>query len=210
MINDSAKMRNKMLPSKEEATRLIKWAYDCNPGAWASHSKTAARAAEAIADKCGLDRDRAFVSGLLHDIGRYEGVTELRHTYAGYELLSRKGYSSIASICLSHSFPSQNVDEYFGKNDCTFIESELIKSFLTDTIYDDYDKLIQLCDAISAAAGVCLIEVRIIDVIRRYGFSKFTLGKIEAIFDIKEHFDEICGMNIYDLFHDEIREVSFK
>ena len=64
-----------------------------------------------------------------------------------------------------------------------------------------------MCDAIGTAVGVNLIEVRVMDVIRRYGFGDFTLNKIEAIFGLKKYFDELCHLNIYDLFHDEIYEM---
>ena len=198
------------MPSKNEAESLLAWAHGRNPGPWAEHSRTVARAAESIAEKCGLDAHRAYVSGLLHDIGRYEGVTELRHVYAGYELLKNKGYGQIGEICITHSFPYQNIGEYFGKNDCSLEDTEFIISFLGNKNYDDYDKLIQLCDAVGTASGVSLIDVRLIDVIRRHGFTSLTLNKIEAIFKLKSYFDDRCGMNIYDLFHDEIREVSFR
>ena len=148
-----------MLPTRQEAEQLLVWAHGCNPGVWANHSRIVARAAETIAQECGLDVHRAYISGLLHDIGRYEGVRELHHTYAGYELLKSKGYSLIAEICLSHSFPYQNIGEYFGKNDCSLQETEAIISFLANKTYNEYDKLIQLCDAIGTAIGISLIDV---------------------------------------------------
>jgi hypothetical protein len=199
-----------MLPTQCEAERLLTWASKCNPGAWSEHSRVTARAAEIIASKCGLNTHRAFVSGLLHDIGRFEGVTELHHVYAGYELLKSKGYDSIAGICLTHSFPYQNIGEYFGKNDCSQKETDVISSFLSNTVYNEYDRLIQLCDAIASVSGVSLIEVRVMDVIRRHSFTNLTLNKIEAIFEIKANFDKLCNMNIYDLFYDEIRDISFR
>ena len=55
-----------------------------------------------------------------------------------------------------------------------------------------------------------LIEVRVMDVIRRHGFTSLTLHKIEAIFGLKKYFDKLCNKNIYDLFYDEIRDVSFR
>ena len=58
--------------------------------------------------------------------------------------------------------------------------------------------------------GVCLIEVRVMDVIRRHGVTDLTPMKIEALFQIKAHFDTLCGINIYDLFYDEVRDVSFR
>ena len=75
-----------MLPTRDEAKQLLTWAHEHNPGPWAQHSEVVARVAETIADKCGLDTHRAYVSGLLHDIGRYEGVRTIHHVYAGYEL----------------------------------------------------------------------------------------------------------------------------
>lgn len=125
-----------MLPTRETAEQLLVWAHERNPGLWANHSKVVARAAETIANKCGFDTHRAYVSGLLHDIGRYEGVTELHHVYAGYELLIDKGYDLIGEICLSHSFPYQNIGEYFGKNDCSMEETQLIVSFLRTKSYN--------------------------------------------------------------------------
>jgi len=199
-----------MIPTRKEADRLLEWAQEQNPGIWTDHSKVVARAAEAIAGKCGLDTDRAYVSGLLHDIGRYEGVKYLHHTYAGYELLKSKGFDTTAELCISHSFPLKDIEEYFGENDCTPDEIEIIKSFLSTATYNEYDKLIQLCDAMCAAEGVAIIQVRIMDVIRRYGFAKLTLEKIEALFELKDYFDKLCGMNIYDLFYDEITGIVLK
>jgi putative nucleotidyltransferase with HDIG domain len=79
-----------LLPAKDEAESILTWAYEQNPGQWVNHCRVVARAAEAIAKKCELDTQRAYVSGLLHDVGRYEGVCELHHVYAGYELLKNK------------------------------------------------------------------------------------------------------------------------
>jgi len=101
-----------MLPTRDEANQLLIWANERNPGVWADHSRVVARAAEVIANNCSLDTHRAYISGLLHDIGRYEGVRDLHHVYAGYELINNKGYDQLADICLSHSFPYQNIDEY--------------------------------------------------------------------------------------------------
>jgi len=199
-----------MLPTKEYADQLLAWAHECNPGPWAEHSRVVARAAEAIAERCRLDTHRAYVSGLLHDIGRYEGVRDMHHVYAGYELLKSKGYDGIACVCMSHSFPCQDIGELFGVNDCSPEETDFIMSFLSNAAYSEYDKLIQLCDAMCAAEGVCLIEVRLMDVIRRYGTDGLTLNKIDSKFELKAHFDNLCGMNIYDLFYDEIRDVSFR
>jgi len=199
-----------MFPTREEAEKLLVWAGKQNPGVWEDHSRVVARVAETIAGKCGLDTEKAYILGLLHDIGRYAGVRRLFHVYAGYKLLMNKGYDEAATICISHSFPLQDLNEYFGANDCTPEETEVINTHLLSMTFNEYDKLIQLCDSMGASGGVTLMQVRWIDVIRRYGFAELTLPKLDALTELKAHFDKLCGMNIYDLFYDEIRDVSFR
>ena len=201
---------NNKFSTREEAETLLSWAQSRNPGAWVEHSRVVARIAETIAKHSNLDPEQAYISGLLHDIGRYEGVRGLHHIYAGYDLLMKKGFPEIADICLSHSFPYQDFGGYSGGNlDCTSDELIVIKTFLTNKKYDDYDKLIQLGDAMGSAQGVCLIDIRVLDVVRRYGFNDFTLRKLDSIFALKEYFDKLCKQNIYDLFYEEIIKVSF-
>ena len=53
--------------------------------------------------------------------------------------------------------PDRDVRTYFGKYDCTEEQLEFLKGFVETRIYDDYDRLIQLCDAISLPAGACII-----------------------------------------------------
>ena len=107
------------LPAMREAEELLLWAYEKNPGPWLNHSKAVARSAKTIAEKSGLDGNAAYILGILHDIGRYRGVTGLRHIYDGYDLMTRKGYNFIAKICITHSFPYKDLESFNGKNDCT-------------------------------------------------------------------------------------------
>ena len=198
------------IPTREEASRILQWAAAQNPGPWEAHSRVVGRAAETIASACKLDGGTAYVLGLLHDVGRYEGVRDRHHVIAGYNLMRDKGYGHVANICLSHSFPIQNIGVYSGKDDCTQEENALIERFLATAEYDDYDRLIQLCDSMCLAEGVCLLDVRLMDVTRRYGFNSFTLEKWNAVFALKTHFDTLYGGNIYNLFYDEIRAASFR
>jgi len=200
-----------MLPTREEAEQLLTWAHEQNPGPWADHSRVVGRVAETIARQSKLDPQRAYLSGLLHDIGRYEGVRGLHHIYAGYDLLNKKGFEEIATICLSHSFPYQCLGAYSGGDyDCSEAEMDVITSFLEQSEYNDYDKLIQLCDAMGMAEGVCMMEKRLVDATRRHGFNELTLKKWDSFFELKAYFDKLCNTNIYDLFYDEIRDVSFR
>ena len=143
------------------AEELLVWAGKQNPGPWVDHSRVVARAAKAIALKCHLDDEKAYIFGLLHDIGRYEGIRDLHHIYAGYKLMIEKGYNDIARICLTHSFQYKNINAYSGKNDCMKEEINEIRMALNSYKYDDYDKLIQLCDSISMAKGVYLLDIRL-------------------------------------------------
>lgn len=202
---------NIKLPTREEAEKLLEWAEVQNPGAWVDHSKVVARASEAIALASGLDSHKAYVLGLLHDIGRYEGVVGLHHIYSGYQLMNEKGFTQIADICLSHSFSYKNLYAYSGPiNDCTDDELHIITEFLSNKTFDDYDKLIQLTDAMCLPQGVTLIEVRLVDVTRRHGFNSFTLKKWEHIFSLKKYFDKLCNQNIYELFHKEISSICLQ
>jgi len=63
-----------MLPTKEKAEEILKEAENCNPGPWGNHSRAAAHCAERIAFYCDdMDSNRAYILGLLHDIGRKFG-----------------------------------------------------------------------------------------------------------------------------------------
>lgn len=59
--------------------------------------------------------------------------------------------------------------DYVGSFDVTPEEQQVIEHALSECVYDDYDRLIQLCDAISLPNGAAAIEDRMGDVKRRYG-----------------------------------------
>ena len=196
-------MNNKIL-DKETANELLVWAGQKNPGKWVEHSYNVAKVAETIAKECSLDHNHAYILGLLHDIGRYEGKTNLRHIFSGYTLMNGKGYEDIARICLTHSFPYKNIDSYQGEFDCALEEIGYLKSELAKIEYDENDKLIQLCDGLGSAEGITLLEIRLVDVVKRHGFNEYTLKKWNAFFEIKSYFENKCGKKLYELFKDEI------
>ena len=108
-------------------------------------------------------------------------------------------YDDCAQICLTHSFPYKDILSYNGQNDCTAEETEFIKSFIENTKYDDYDKLIQLCDALALPFGATYIEKRLVDVVMRRGFNDLTIPKWKVFFELKEYFDKKTGTDIYKL-----------
>lgn len=189
-----------MYPSKEAALRELELAADMNPGLWVAHCQNAARAAESIAARCpDMDSDKAFVCGLLHDIGRREGNFAMRHTIDGYDYLMSKGWDEPARICLTHSFPVKDVNTDLAANDMTDAQYAFTKNFLDSIEYDDYDKLIILCDCLAEASGFCIIEKRLIDTARRYGVFPFSLGRWNTAFEYKAHFERLTGCSLYRL-----------
>lgn len=185
-----------MLPSKEEAEEILLEAEKCNPGLWGNHSRIVAFCAEKIAQECGdLDSDKAYILGLLHDIGRKFGVRHMGHVSDGYSYMMSLGYDEAAKICLTHSFNNQTTDDYIGNFDTTKEELDMIRNALKSVSMDEYDRLIQLCDFIAGAEGVMDIEERMGDVRSRYG--GYPQEKWDKNLEIKKHFEEKMGKDIY-------------
>ena len=63
-------------------------------------------------------------------------------------------------------------------------------------VYDDYDRLIQLCDSIAGAEGVMDMEDRMADVKRRYG--TYPQTKWEANLALKRYFEKKMGQDLYE------------
>ena len=195
-----------MYPTREQAEALLAEALPRNPGPWGAHSRTAAHCAEKIAAASGLDPDKAYVLGLLHDIGRRFGKRHLGHVSDGYSYMMSLGYEEVARICLSHSFNDQSLADYVGSRDTTPEETALIETNLAAMVYDEYDRLIQLCDSLAGAEGVMDIEARMLDVKRRYG--AYPQKKWDINMGLKQHFEELTGQDIYalvekDTYHPE-------
>ena len=185
-----------MLPSREKAEELLREAETCNPGLWGNHSRVVAHCAEKIALECDdLDPNKAYILGLLHDIGRKFGVRHLGHVSDGYTYMMSLGYDEVAQICLTHSFNNQTTDEYIGKFDTTDEELEMIQDVLRTVTMDEYDRLIQLCDSLAGAECVLDIEARMEDVRRRYG--SYPKEKWNSNLALKKHFEDRIGKDIY-------------
>lgn len=109
-----------MYPERKKAEAELKLAGQMNPGPWEEHSRHVAEAAQYIAGACGeLEQEKAYVCGLLHDIGRRNGISAMRHAVDGYDYLMSKGWDEPARICLTHSFPIRDVDTDIGRKDIT-------------------------------------------------------------------------------------------
>lgn len=186
------------IPTRQQAKFYLSEAGEMNPGPWTDHSLQVAMIAERIATHHReLEPEPAFIVGLLHDIGRREGVYGMRHVVDGYYFLMAEGYPDAARICLTHSYPIPNVMAGASDWDGTQAEKNLVADYLSRKPYSLYDKLIQLCDSICLPSGPVLMEKRMVDVAMRYGFNDFTIQKWEAFFNILEEFNQAMGTSIY-------------
>ncbi len=189
------------IPSLVQAHGLLDEAAGRNPGPWVAHSRLVAQAARLIAERHpDLDPEAAYVLGLLHDIGRREGVTGMRHVVDGYRYLVGLGFEGAARVCLTHSFAGRRIEGIFGVWDCTPVEQRFIEEYLARVELDDYDRLIILCDSLAMADGFVLMEKRMLDVALRYGeVNEHTLAKWRATLAIKADFERAIGCPVYAL-----------
>ena len=188
------------IPDVAEAERLLDEAEAKNPGGWADHARYVALAARNIAEvHPDLDADAAYSLGLLHDIGRREGVTDLRHILDGYTFLERLGYSDAARICLTHSYPLQDIEAGSGNWDGSSEELAFVETYLNGVEYDDYDRLLQLCDALAWPSGFVMIEKRLVDVALRRGINPMTVEKWRAFLELQNYFEKAIDCSIYNV-----------
>ena len=188
-----------MFPDREAALAALEAAGEMNPGPWTEHCRNAAEAAARIAAACGLDSEKAYVCGLLHDIGRRTGVSAVRHIVDGYDYCMAQGWDEVARVCMTHSFPVQDVDIDIGRKDITPEQYAFAKKYIAEIEYDDYDRLIILCDSLADARGFCILEKRFIDTSRRYGAYPFSVDRWNRTFEFKAGFEKIIGASVYTL-----------
>ena len=102
-------------------------------------------------------------------------------------------------MCISHAFMLQDITTSIGTFDVTDEDYAFMKEFVAHAKYDDYDRLVQLCDALALPSGFCLLEKRFVDVTLRYGFHPATLDRWRRTLDLKTYFEGKIGRSIYDL-----------
>lgn len=163
-----------------------------------------------IASHCPeLSADQAYLLGLLHDIGRYPGVSSEKHLIDGYRYCIEKGWEKAAQICISHAFMIPDISTSIGTFDISEQDYQFMKDFIEHAVYDDYDYLVQLCDSLALPTGFCLLEKRFVDVALRYGTHPATVLRWKKILEIKEYFENKTGGSIYELLPGVI-ENSFR
>lgn len=196
--------------NRKIAEMELKRAGELNPGKWTDHSRFVAFACKNIAAQCSdLSAEKAYCFGLLHDIGRHAGVTSEKHLIDGYRFCIQRGWKKAAQICISHAFMIQDIKTSIGTFDVSEDDYSFMKSFLENSVYDDYDRLVQLCDALALPTEFCLLEKRFVDVTIRYGIHPATVDRWKKILEIKEQFERKINGSIYELLPGVI-ENSFR
>lgn len=188
-----------MYPTVDVALKELEEGYKINPTRWVDHCKYMGEAARNIAEASNLDSEKAYVLGLLHDIGRRVGFVGIRHIVEGYNYAMEKGWDDVARISMTHSFATNTPTINPSMMDLTDDEYEFTKSYLSGIEYDDYDILMHLCDNIALHSGYVLMEKRMIDISMRHGVHAGTVKRWENLFKIKAHFEEKMGKSIYSV-----------
>lgn len=96
-------------------------------------------------------------------------------------------YDEVTKICFTHSFNNQHLNDYAGQFDVSQKELEIFKNTLNKVVYNDYDKLICLCDALAGSESILDIEKRMSDVKARYGY--YPQKKWDTNMHLKAYFE---------------------
>ena len=210
---------------REKALKIFLQAKEM-PGyslSWEKHSLNTALVAETITRavlECGgeLDfckvsdwehngeaADLAYAAGLLHDIGRcVEKKAGLKHPILGYELLKNEGLEEIAQISMTHTYYGyEKIDRTEFWEELEEKDVEKTRGYMEAVCFSDLDLLIQLADHMGHSMGIMTVSDRFSDILVRHGIR--SAGEhLKELFRIKQYFDKKAGINIYELFRDEI------
>lgn len=198
---------------KEEILRL---AYQCldeniplgnslnefgiNKSNWLAHSLQVAKLCSIIAKKCGLDDEKAFRLGILHDYGRkYDHG--IKHIMIGFEKLFDLGYYEESIACLTHSFLNVNILAIYAPSNSYVIDENKnaipvddsithndMYRFLSTYSYSDYDRILNIADLMATEEGIVAPKERILDIEKRRGMK---LEQSKREFFLLQLFDTI-------------------
>lgn len=169
-----------------------------------THSKTVANAAKLISQNIkGLDPEKAYNYGLLHDIGKFylNKSESYKHPRKGYELL-KTDYPEAANICISHAFPDFNSYGHI-LNYCQQDRDEATYVFnvLKTIEKTDYIDLIQLCDKLSGLDNFVSIEAKL-DWYQKscnINYDELKVCYFEPLKKLKKKFDSLANDDIYNI-----------
>ena len=188
--------------SKDKALELLVEAEQITTDlGWVRHSRCVGQTAGRIAQKLGLDADKAMALGYIHDIGKRTGDFK-NHVMNGYNYLKELGYDDeYCNICLTHSYLN---NDYMCTGGGVPVDIPFRTEFIKNHEYTIYEKIINLCDLMCTNV-VNTVDKRLVDIIIRRGAHQNTQYHVQETYKLKRYFDELLGDNIYNLFP-EIKE----
>ena len=74
-----------------------------------------------------------------------------------------------------------------------------VGTYLSGLEYDDYDRLLQLSDALAWPLGFVMIEKRLVDVALRRGINPMTVEKWRAFLELQTYFEKAIRRSIYSV-----------
>ncbi len=150
-----------------------------NTSSWISHSIYEAQLAENIAEKLGLNKEKAMTLGILHDYGRKYTHT-FEHVTVGFEKLVELGWEDEAIAAIVHSFIDggrcANCDQaeegfYIDEEGNAKWENEDDKDEVTKFLelykYSIYDDILNIADLMATDKGIVSPEDRVKDIATR-------------------------------------------
>lgn len=169
-----------------------------------NHVYGVAEIAKRIAQKTpNLDPEKAFVLGLLHDVGKIHQQIEGRfHGVVGFEMMMKQGAEDVALSSLLHTFPFNRLPEY-DKVSNTFLghieDYEKTLDFAQHKKLDDYDLLVQMADSVVDLRGFVTLEQRAEEAERAHNI-KISDEEKQARHELKEYWDKKIHDDIYNLY----------
>ena len=169
-----------------------------------NHSLMVANAAKLIASQCGLNENLAYTYGEMHDIGKFflQPYEFYKHPRLGYDMLLKDNID-IAQICITHSFPTINIEHIIGFCHNDKDEANLLLGILNKISVNDYIQLIQLCDKISTTNKYISIETKLSWYQEKHHISSLELDKFYCIplNNIKDKFSKMINGDVYELLN---------
>ncbi len=164
------------------------------------HSRGVADFSSRLANKMGLNGDKAFALGLLHDYGKRidEKQDDRFHGVIGYYDLLEYGYPDVAKICLTHTFKDKN----FSNEDFSYPPHwlEECRTLLKNITYDDYDRIVQYADMFFEGMEITSLENRIAGITQRYNLNELQQNTLKnGVFKLKTYIDNKCDCDSYEV-----------